>query len=376
MRFVTDKNKCCGCMACKYVCPKQAIVIKTDSKGFAYPVIDKNKCVECGKCSTVCSFNNGVSANNFEKKVFAVKNNDIDERMKSSSGGVFGLLAKYIFDNGGVVYGAAYTANDTVSHIRCDGNVGKLYGSKYVQSNMDGVYGKIKIDLDDGKKVLFSGTPCQVAQVKSLFEKYCDQLYLVEVICHGVPSPGIFKEHIKYCEKKSGKKVDSFLFRMKDGRCKNQKSRVVFSDGSISDEKYIGVYFNIFNENYILRESCFSCPYACTDRKSDITIGDFWGINDCLPKFDDGYGVSATLVNSKRGEELFGAIENCVDAIETDLESVAAHNPNLKRPTNRPQKNFWIRYRAFGYFKTADSYINPNGFKKLISRLLRVIRGR
>ena len=381
MKIFNNKSECCGCMACVDSCPKNAIKVKYDYQGFLYPRIDQKLCVECGKCKTVCAFQNGMSDNmSCEKEVYACKHKNDDERKNSSSGGIYTAISDYILKSGGVVYGAAYESKNKVVHIRCTTEEQRnlTRGSKYVQSDMQGVYGKIKEDLADGKKVLFTGTPCQCAQVKKLMRNF-ENLYLVDIICHGVPSPRIFEEHISYIEKESKKQVKEFLFRAKsDVRIgKNQYSSVIFDDQSKdTSSAYIQVFFNIFNENKILRPGCFRCKYANKNRMGDVTIGDFWGVEKVFPEFDDRNGISAVIANTQKGKELLKEIAQNIETIETDYDTVSKHNPNLLRPSKVPDRNwiFWSMYLFGGYKKLIHYYTKSTFLKKCKTIVGKIIK--
>lgn len=373
-----SKCQCCGCMACIDICPKNAIDVITDRYGFDYPQIDNSKCVDCGLCKKVCPFVEKPKIENFDKNVYAAKSIDDSVRMTSSSGGIYSLLSDEVLIHGGTVYGAAYTSKDTVSHIRCANTEerDKTKSSKYVQSNMLGVYKQIRGDLDDGRIVLFSGTPCQTAAVRKFCGVNAENLLTVDVVCHGVPSPKLFKEHIEFCERQTNKTLKQFNFRLKTGDGRNQNRYAVYDDGSIDKKKkYLDVYFNLFNENKILRECCFSCPYACEERVSDITLGDYWGIKDIMPDFTDGYGVSAVIVNSEKGKKLLKSVENYAIFNESNYTDVSKRNPNLKRPSTPPKRNsVWFKYKIMGYRRLAEGYCKDGLVKKLKIKIAKFIK--
>ncbi len=373
MDLFKSKEECCGCMACVDACPKNAISVKRDSHGFDYPYIDRSRCVKCGKCKSTCALKKPLAFAEFDKKCFAVKSKNEEERKKSSSGGIYPVLSDYVLGVGGVVYGAAYTTADRVVHLRCENKKDRdrTRQTKYVQSNLCGVYKQIENDLQKGVKVLFSGTPCQVSAVKNMFPQYRKQLILIDIICHGVPSPGIFSEHIDYCSNKGKENVEEYIFRNKIGDGRNQHPGIRFADGRYDDKsKHIGFYPQMFLENKLMRESCFVCPYASEKRISDITIGDFWGIKNVFPDFDDGYGVSAVVINSPQGQKLFDTVKDKLFVEESTFEDISQRNPNLKKPSTKPKHmTFWIRYSLFGWNRIVNSYTR-NGLIKRLKRFI------
>ena len=373
MKLFDEKIECCGCMACADMCPKQAISVKNDSHGFAYPFVQSDLCVNCGLCGKVCAFKHGQPVVAYDKKCYAVKNRSNETRMKSSSGGMYTALTDYVLEQHGVVYGAAYVSKDKVAHIRCETEEvrDRTRSAKYVQSDMRGIYLQVKNDLQQGKLVLFSGTPCQVAEARKVFQDYRGRLILVDLICHGVPSPMIFREHIRYCEEKTGKTVAEYQFRPKVGDGRNKRPAVKYTDGTVDAKSpYIDLYFQMFNENKNLRESCFDCPYSSQNRPGDITIGDFWGIKNLMPDFEDGYGISAVIVNSEQGAKVFQEIQSGLEVCESTYEDIAKRNPNLKRPSARPKRRtFWLKYRFLGWNRIVDGY-QKNGLLKQIKKLI------
>ena len=381
MKLYQSKSQCCGCSSCVDACPKKAISLKMDNMGFYYPQIDKSACVSCGLCTNVCAFRTYKSEKtSYAQKALAVKHIDKHVHESSSSGGIFSALSDGIINNDGVIYGAAFVSKNKIAHIRCESMLerDRTKGSKYAQSDMQGIYNSIKKDLKDGKTVLFSGTPCQAAAVAKRFEDYRDHLFLVDIICHGIPSPGIFEKHISFCEKQKGKLVEQYLFRTpcQPGDSNTQVQAILFEDGEIDrTSKYVRIYFDLFLENKILRESCFDCPYACSDRESDITIGDFWGIEKIAPDFADKNGVSAVLINTQRGEDLFNKISANLDYIACTFDDIAKRNPNLMRPSARPRFNkFQLMYKVFGYNGAVRGYYKSNFLTNIKNKIARILK--
>jgi len=218
---IDDPQKCCGCTACMSICNHAAITMEPDKLGFLYPKVDKTKCVECGLCEKVCQFNENYDrSNNFNQPIaYAVRHKDIDEVMKSRSGAAFAAISDYVLDNGGVVYGAGYKDHFRVAHKRATTKQDRdeFRGSKYVQSDLTGVFGQIKEDLENGLTVLFSGTPCQTSGLNSFVgKKLRENLILIDIVCHGVPSPFIWRDYLKFIEKKHGDAIIVVNFRDKE----------------------------------------------------------------------------------------------------------------------------------------------------------------
>lgn len=352
MDSICDKKECCGCTACYFACPVSAISIIEDEKGFKYPIIDKEKCINCKKCVKVCPINQKVN-NIKNQQVFALKNKNENIRITSSSGGFFFELAKRIIEQKGIVYGAVFNEDCDVVHeeINKIEDIEKLKGSKYVQSNIGDTYKKIEEKLKEKKTILFSGTPCQVLGLIKYLGKDYENLITCDFVCHGVPSPKIFNEHKKYLEKKYKSKIEKITFRHKDKKSISN-IKATFKNGSnyINGDKKDDYYF-LFLKNCILRESCFNCHFANTNRVSDITMGDFWGVNKVIKKFDDGKGVSLVIINTNKGLDIYRNIEDKYYGVKSDINCCL--QPQLIRPTQKTQAYdvFWREYSKKGYRK-------------------------
>lgn len=337
-KLFDNKNQCCGCTACMNICPKGAISMVADSSGFEYPQIDKALCVDCGLCKSICAFQNGYKKGEAVKTVFAAKNKSAQIRATSSSGGVFFELAKLFIEKGGVVYGAAFDGDMVVKHIKVD-NINSLVAlrsSKYVQSNLSYTFKEIKQQLDKGQNVMFSGTGCQVGALKGYLKKSYDNLFTVDIVCHGTPSPKLFADYKAFMEKKYDSKAVAFNFRAKKIYGETQDMFIAFENGKTYNEfPAIDSYKSLFSKNLSLRPSCFECKYTNINRPSDITLGDFWGIDKCLPDFNDKKGVTLVMLNSEKGRALFENVKEGFDVRETAVEN--ALQPNLKAPTKKPE---------------------------------------
>lgn len=346
-----DKGQCAGCTACMNICPHNAINMQTDREGFFYPVTNEELCTNCGLCRKICPFlNTNIISDHFtQPKVYAVKNRDDKVRMNSSSGGLFTAISDYILSNNGVIYGAAFDDQLRVCHQRAENTEkrNKFRGSKYVQSDLQGIFKDIKADLTKGRQVLFTGTPCQTAGLNTYLHNSYENLYLCDLVCHGTPSPIIWKEHLDFMVNRYGKKITAYNFRTK---WRGINVSITFEDGKIINNKYdLLTYINIFHSHAALRPSCYNCHFTNYYRPSDITIGDFWGIEKCMPKFEDDKGVSLVLVNSSKGLELFQSINNKLEYRESNTKDCL--QPNLCEPSKQSplREQFWQDYWSKGF---------------------------
>lgn len=370
MQIFASKNECCGCSACEQICPKNAIKMTADNQGFLYPEIDSSLCVECGACKKVCAFQNGYPQNH-SKTAYAVKHKNLDTRMTSRSGGVFIAISDYILDRNGSVYGAAFDDDFSVCHIRATTKAerDRLKGSKYVQSDIKDTFSSVKNDLKNGMYVLFSGTACQVAGLKNYLGKTdTSKLYTCDLVCHGVPSPKVWKEYLDYCEKKYNGKVTNADFRDKTLGWNAHKEAIWVDNKKYNSNEYA----YLFNDNYISRPSCFNCKFTNLDRPADFTLADFWGIDKIVPAFNDNKGVSLLLVNSQKGEKIFDSCKKDIDFVDCDLQKSAKPNPNLYMPSQKPEKEnlFWDNYKKSGFEKALKKCYKKVFFIRLRIRIL------
>lgn len=332
-------NDCTGCRMCEQICPKSAIGMIENNEGFLEPQIDKSKCINCGLCLKKCpQYNNNLG--NTPIKCYAGKNKNIEQLKIGSSGSIFKIIADYVIDNSGAVYGAAFNENLDLNTIRVvnKNDLIKLTGSKYIQCNTNKTFKTVKDDLQSEKFVLYTGTPCQIAGLKSYLNVEYDKLITIDLVCHGVPSHKLFNEYIKYLEKKYNSKVINYNFRCKEKNGWGLNSKVILKNGEV---KYINsnldCYYKSFLDAKTYREVCYNCKYANINRVGDITLADYWGIQKVHPNFDPDLGASAIMINTKKGEYVFKNIKNKVEFIETDIQKIALQNKNLIKPSDRPQ---------------------------------------
>ena len=366
---IKNKKDCCGCSACVQRCPKHCISLKEDAEGFLYPQVDESTCIDCGLCEKVCPILHQHESNK-PLFVYAAKNRDGKIRMSSSSGGVFTALAETVISEGGVVFGACFDDKWEVMHTYADTLEGlsKLRGSKYVQSRMEFCYQQAETFLKAGRKVLFSGTPCQISGLKLYLRKGYENLLTVDIVCHGVPSPGVWRKYLKeqvalLREKNTvllrpihGRDalVEGISFRDKSLGWKKYSFALVLSTTNGSGEKFSfcsripfteNTFMRGFLANLYLRPSCYACPAKCGKSGSDITIGDFWGIEHVKPEFDDDKGMSCVLVNTDQGYKMVAWIDK-VERLTVDYGDVYRYNPALEESVKMTKKRerFYVAF--------------------------------
>lgn len=347
--------KCVGCRSCEQSCPKECITMIENNEGFLYPKIDEKMCIECQKCINVCPVKRKELHRNESKSIFAWKNKNEKDIMCSASGGIADSITKTILKESGVVFGAAYDKNLEVRHIEIteDKERHRLQSSKYVQSDVNNSFTKVKARLVEGKKVLFTGTPCQISALYSYLGGDKEGLYTIDLICHGVPSPKLFKKYIDYQEKKLGEKIIEYNFRSKDKRGWGTQYILKTKTKTKTKTLILDKYGKHFMLGDCYRECCYECEYANVRRVGDITVGDFWGIAKTHPKFNSPLGVSTILINTEKGRELFEKTKELGSFEKATLNEALIKQTNLIRPTKRPkQRNeFYINFSDENFIK-------------------------
>jgi len=372
---IRNSQDCCGCTACKSICPKKAIKMIPDALGFLYPAVNEELCVNCGLCERVCSFNDHYDHSlNFLKPIaYGARHKDLSEIELSRSGAAFIALSDWVLQQGGAVYGAGFTDHFKVVHKRAvtKSERDEFRGSKYVQSELGDVFLQVKEDLRNGMIVLFSGTACQVAGLKSFIgAKLCEKLFLLDIVCHGVPSPYLWKEYLTYVERKKGSRAIKVDFRDKSELGWNShQEKICLQNGEIF-KSYDYTY--LFYQNISLRKSCAICYYANTERPSDITLADFWGWEKTDSRMNmDNKGVSLLLVNTPKGENLLNYAKGNLNLYPADMKNVM--QPNLQRPTTENPKRdlFEHEFDKKGFVFVAKKY-GTLGFKYRLRQFFHV----
>lgn len=333
---IENKENCTGCGACFNICPKKAITMDYNEYGFYVPRIDAEKCINCGLCEKICPLDS-YKSNNFEKpRVYAFQNDDEEILYKCASGGAFAKLANDIIKQNGVVYGVVYDENMTVCHSRCDNikDLEKMYSSKYVQSDTKETFKQTKQDLENGKTVLFSGTPCQIAGLYSYLQKDYENLITVDLVCHGVPSPLVFEKYKQEISKKlkTNDEILNIDFRSKiNGWNPYSLNIETKQQNNINITSSKSRYMKLFLNNLNINTSCLNCQFNDFPRVADITLGDFWGVDNYDKSLNNNKGLSVIIINSDKGQSVFNNIQDMSQEVPIDV--VVQYNPNIVTPS-------------------------------------------
>lgn len=386
---IKDKTMCCGCSACASICSKHAITMVEDIEGFKYPIVENKLCIDCGLCNKVCpiEYRDKRQIENHYIELLAVRNKNKEDLKSSSSGGFFSIISNYVIENRGVVFGVAYSKSMEVIHTYAENNEEcvKFRGSKYVQSNIDGIYDKVKEFLLLGRLVLFSGTPCQVEGLKLFLRKDYDNLITVDLVCHAVPSPKIFKNYVNYVEKLAGERLINLNMRYKgkDGNGWSHKFSYlyVFESGRIEvDWPEISDWGRLYFRNVITRSSCHACRFCNLERPGDFSIADYWDDENKRPDIFSKEGTSLVFVNTKKALEIKQKLLK--NFISWKLKEDEAMQVCLQSPikcNNKRRKEYWTYYQYNGFekyykrFFTNSFYIKKRKFLSMIKRKLRTI---
>lgn len=380
---IEDKSSCCGCSACYAICPKQCISLSADKEGFLYPVVNAEVCINCGLCEKVCPVLHPKKKES-QPDVFAAINTDEKIRQQSSSGGIFTLIAEKVIDEGGVVFGARFNQNWEVVHDYTETKEGLscFRGSKYVQSNLGNSFNQAKSFLDTGRKVMFTGTPCQIAGLKNFLRKSYDNLLAVDVVCHGVPSPGIWKEYLNQSVKNIYKNkchlgesielkdvIQNISFRSKENGWKNYHVAIEYKNGERESVPfYQNVYMNAFLSDFSLRPSCYACPAKLDNMQGDITLADCWGVDKLKPEIDDDKGCGLMLIHNPAIWKQYDEVSSIVK-YPLDLSDVVKYNPMIMVSATVPVNRtlFFDLLSKIGLKKTYQYVTSP----RLLIRILR-----
>lgn len=377
---IVKRESCYGCMSCSQVCPVKCIEKAADEEGFYIPILNKSKCIKCQKCMQVCP---ALQENDVKKieKVFAAINKDGGVLEKSTSGGVFSVLANLVISSQGIVYGAAFDADNKVIHVAVDkiDEIPKLQGSKYVQSDMSSVYASVQSELNKERLILFTGTPCQNAALALFLGKKYSNLFCVDFICHGIPSPLLLSQYLKFINFKKNKKglpLENINFRSKNISWQKPtvliscEKRKIYQKQNKRDPYYIA-----FQSDNCLRYSCYNCKYRGGKRYSDLTISDFWGVEKVGVKLFDKLGVSAVFINTESGELFFEKMKKYLYYEETSLNCATEFNKSYYYSPILPntRKGFYKNLNVKHFNKTINQkcgITNYSIFKYEISQFI------
>lgn len=382
-----EKKDCCGCGACMNICPKKAITMQEDEYGFIYPFINQDICIQCGLCKEVCGYQNSEFVGEPETTYVAqTLSSDIK---RSASGGVFVHIARNVLHAGGIVYGASmeYIDDQLVPmHIAVETleELFKLQGSKYVQSSIGSIYTDVKEKLSSGRLVLFSGTPCQIDGLRHFLRKSYDNLYCIDIICHGVPSAKLFQDYIITLEKKYKDKIIDFKFRDKISGWGLTANAYTANAGNKIIPCYASSYYDMFLKSYTYRINCYSCKYANIHRVGDITIGDYWGVETEHAEtlkvnggtIDERLGVSCILINNDQGDKLVEKYGKELFLKQSQYEKAAKHNNQLNQPSifdEQTRQKLLDAYQKGGYRAVEKQYKNILGWKQVLKNKLKEV---
>lgn len=374
---IEDPKDCCGCTACASICAHEAIKMEPDALGFLYPKTDISLCVECGLCEKVCQFNENYdrTLNLSEPIAYAARHRDIDEVMKSRSGAAFVAISDYILEQGGVIYGVGYKDHFLVAHKRATTKIERdeFRGSKYVQSDLTGVFRQVKEDLKSGLKVLFSGTPCQTSGLNAYVGKRLrENLILVDIICHGVPSPSIWLDYIAKIIQDNKRKIVKVDFRDKKRfGWKDHRESFILEDNSVIIKNN---WATLFYKHIMFRHSCGVCHFTNFHRPSDITLADFWGSEKTTNINKDDKGLSLIFCNTEKGCQIFDQVKDIMEIVPADLNNIT--QKNLQYPTIiHPQRiEFEKTYAEEGFDGCMAFVERMNKKPNLVVRILRRVK--
>lgn len=361
MEKIVDRKDCCGCGACYNTCSQNAISMIADLSGFLYPEINSQTCIDCGACVRSCPilYRDKNTFSLEQQKIYACHNNDVEEWVSSSSGGIFILLADYVKKRGGYIVGASYNSNMKVHHEVSDDEyiIKRFKGSKYVQSEIGKVYSQIKHFLRQDKYVLFTGTPCQVEGLKCYLHKDYEKLITCDIICSDVPSPRAFRDYISFIEKKYSKRVVNINMKDKTAGWPYAKTRVYFEDGNnIFDTLDADLWINLWATELINRPSCENCRFTNYNRPGDVTIGDCWPVFHNKNAFSHPNGISQIMINSEKGQRVFDELKTQMKILPLTKEYAWQSKLEYPIKNNPLSESFWVDYEQLGFAKVIKKY--------------------
>ena len=387
-----EKEKCTGCGGCAATCTSGCISMHPDHEGFRYPRIDTIRCSGCGSCEKVCPQRNVRIFGHQKPKAFAAYSNDKQIRKAAASGGMASLLGRKILDDGGTVFGAAYLSKGMeTAHIRVNdaGGLYRIMGSKYMQSSVGECFSQIRDLLSQKQKVLFIGTPCQVEGLKGYLKTDDDHLLCVDLVCHGVPSSALWKKYARYQEKKARSHIVDINMKSKVSGWREPSVVCRFANGKSYQKPVIeDPYMLLFYKGLSIRPSCYACSSRCLDRMSDITLADFWGIEDVCPEIADDLGTSLVLLHTKKGRELLDEISEDATILEVDLNAALHKNPSATKERHNPREReaffrdsnvmefdeILKRYVPVTLHERAVRLLRKTGLLPLAYRMVRLLR--
>ena len=379
MIYITHPEDCCGCRSCVSVCPLGCIKMEEDNEGFSYPKADVSRCINCGKCLSVCPVLSPPPQNDKRQPLaFGAVNTQENIRARSSSGGIFTAMALETIGRGGAVFGAAFDEKLNVRHVcaRSPEELSPICGSKYVQSDIGNAYIEARAALDSGLPVLFSGTPCQIAGLRSFLGGKEQGLICVDLICHGVPSPKSWNRYLDELGAEYGCHVAGVNFRQKSAGWKRYQLELRFQDGRTLNLPHVtDPFFKLFLSDICLRPSCYNCRFRGDGRSSDLTIADFWGVEHLSPQLDDDRGTSLVLVNTNKGARLWSSLRKSLVYSEVDMYSAFSFNPSALRSPAMPgnRSKYFQMMDHLTTAKAAKRFAYKPMYRKVFGRMRSVM---
>lgn len=376
---ILKPEDCCGCTACASICPQQCIAMKADEEGFAYPHVNAEKCVECGLCEKVCPVKNREQTPESLLESYVLRNNCDDVLMNSPSGGAFSAMAQILLEENAAVYGAVFDTDWTVRHLRTEdaSMLGRFRGSKYVQSDMTGIYPQVKSDLRRGGTVLFSGTPCQVDGLMRYLGKDYPKLYTVDVICHGVPSPKLWRLYRGYQEQRFGSDLAEANFRNKTYGYHSGSMRLRFENGrEYYGSARVDYMLKAFFKEIASRPSCYDCPVKKLEHRADLSLYDCWNADKLLGYPCDDRGYTNVLAHTEKGRELLERMRPLCFVQKVDTEQAVALDGVMIQKSAVPNKNRGLFYQSLdadGLKKTVDRFIPVTGKDQAVEKSKRIL---
>lgn len=374
MLKIYNKALCSGCRACEQACPLNCIEVKPDKEGFLYPKANIQKCIDCGLCEKICPVFNKSDFHHPIRAYGCINRND-SIRKNSSSGGIFYLLGEYVISQNGVVFGAKFDDKFGVVHDFAETfeKLREFQGSKYLQSDIQDTYKKAKNFLEQNRLVLFTGTPCEIAGLKAYLKKDYENLICQDIICHGSPSPKVWQKYVEFRGRTANSKVASASLRNKKYGWKTYSVYFKFENSGeyIADLRQ-DLYLRCFSSNLILRPSCYSCSFKGSERYADITLADFWGVENLYPNLFDGNGTSLVIVNSVKGENILNAIKDKIVLEQVDFEKSISFNSSYSKSVSKPDNRdvFMKEIFAESFDKVAKKYCKVS----ILTKIKRIIK--
>lgn len=377
---ITDLSKCCGCTACAAACPVSCITMQADTEGFLYPRVDTEKCINCGLCEKVCPVLHAKETPTAEEepKGAMVRSKDPKILRRSTSGGFFYPLCKYVCRQGGVVYGVSMDEAFIVSHSRSEkiSDCVRFLGSKYVQSHVDGIFRQVKEDLADGRLVCFSGTPCQVHGLVRYLGKPYENLILVDLVCHGVTSATLWKKYRDYMQKKHHSVLKEAHFRSKKYGYNNSTMHLRFENGDYYGTNRIDPFLKTFFSHIALRPSCYDCQFKTVKRVSDFTIFDGWNAGEKIGNHDD-MGYTNVIVQSEKAGKILGELEPDLEIYASELRFMIPKSGGMTMNSARvhPKRaEFQMLLEEKGFGAAVDKYLRITRMDHVIEKAKLALR--